>query len=258
MRWMSPSPGTPFGASLNSRKVRTELGLASSSPKYVWYTNVVSKLSVFLTNRSPMTRHQKSTLVTTSRVTPVKWCGPLSGCFMRSPPRLWPEKICTIDITRQYLRPHDLDRSAHDRRPGGRAPEDRDPGRRAAGRGEAAPGRDRAELRGQHHAGARGPGHAAAPGARPAPSAAWRRRLPAERGRPAPPLRDPGRARGAGRGQDRRALRAGVGAPAVGAAGPDARRRAGGHVHRAQPALPHDALRALRARPARGDDRRAA
>src|SRR3954447_20061265 len=81
MRWMSPSPGTPFGASLNSRKVTTELGLPSSSPKYVWYRNVVSKLSVFLTNRRPITRHQKSTLVTTSRVMPVKWCGPFSGCF---------------------------------------------------------------------------------------------------------------------------------------------------------------------------------
>src|SRR3954454_5397309 len=87
MRWMSPSPGTPCGASLNSRKVTTELGLPSSSPKYVWYRNVVSKLSVFLTNRSPMIRHQKSTLAVTSRVTPVKWCGPLSGCFMRTPPR---------------------------------------------------------------------------------------------------------------------------------------------------------------------------
>src|SRR3954470_6765926 len=40
-----------------------------------------------------MTRHQKSTLATTSRVTPVKWCGPLSGCFMRSPPRSGPRKF---------------------------------------------------------------------------------------------------------------------------------------------------------------------
>src|SRR3954471_14254904 len=142
MRWMSPSPGTPFGASLNSRKVTTELGLPSSSPKYVWYRNVVSKLSVFLTNRSPMTLHQKSTLVTTSRVTPVKWCGPLSGCFMRSPPRRCAAaKICTIDSTRQYLRPDDADRPAHHRRPGGRAPEGRDPCRRAPGGDQAAPGR---------------------------------------------------------------------------------------------------------------------
>src|SRR4051794_20406863 len=29
-----------------------------------------------------MIRHQKSTLAVTSRVTPVKWCGPLSGCFI--------------------------------------------------------------------------------------------------------------------------------------------------------------------------------
>ena len=79
-----------------------------------------------------------------------------------------------------------------------------------------------------------------------APSAARRGRLPADRRRPAPPLRDPRRARGAGRGQDRRALRARVGAAAGGAAGPDARRPARGELHRAQPALPHDALRALR------------
>src|SRR4051794_30816506 len=32
-----------------------------------------------------MTRHQKSTLVVTSRVMPVKWCGPLSGCFILPP-----------------------------------------------------------------------------------------------------------------------------------------------------------------------------
>src|SRR3954451_16643462 len=128
MRWMSPSPGTPFGASLNSRKVTTELGLPSSSPKYVWYRNVVSKLSVFLTNRSPMTRHQKSTLVTTSRVTPVKWCGPLSGCFMRLLLGLArPGKICTIDIRRQYSRPDDAHGAPHDRRPGRRASEGRDP-----------------------------------------------------------------------------------------------------------------------------------
>src|SRR4051794_39666062 len=178
MRWMSPSPGTPFGASLNSRKVTTELGLPSSSPKYVWYRNVVSKLSVFLTNRSPMTRHQKSTLATTSRVTPVKWCGPLSGCFMRSPPRL-SRKICTFDIARQYLRTDDAHRAPYDRRPGGRPPEGRDPRRRADGGDEAAPGRDRAGLWRVDHSGTRSVGRAAARGPRPAPPAARRRRLPA-------------------------------------------------------------------------------
>src|SRR3954454_15955157 len=41
----------------------------------------------------PITRHQKSTLVVTSRVMPVKWCGPLSGCFMPPPPHEFAHSI---------------------------------------------------------------------------------------------------------------------------------------------------------------------
>src|SRR3954466_10867838 len=44
-----------------------------------------------------ITRHQKSTFVVTSLVIPVKWCGPLSGCFMRSPPDACQE--CAHSIT---------------------------------------------------------------------------------------------------------------------------------------------------------------
>src|SRR3954471_4212791 len=206
----------------------------------------------------PITRHQKSTLVVTSRVIPVKWCGPFSGCFMPCPPRARHPGICTFDIPLSILAHDDAHRTPDDRRPGGRAPAGRDRGRRAPPRLPAAPGGDRPAPGREHHAGARGAGHAPAGGARAAAPAARRRGLPAQRGRPARALRDPRRAGGAGRGQDGRGVRPRLGGAAGDAAGRDGRWAPGGALHRAQPALPHDAVRALRAPQARGDDRRAA
>src|SRR4051794_38284945 len=177
---------------------------------------------------------------------------------MPSPPRPRHAGICTFDIPLSILGHDDAHRTAHDRRPGGRAPAGRDRGRRPRARLAAAPGGDRPAARRQHDPGARGAGHAPAGGARAAAPAARRRGLPAQRGGPARALRDPRCAGGAGRREGRRGVRARVGAAARHAAGRDARRAPGDALHRAQPALPHDALRALRPAQAGGDDRRAA
>src|SRR4051794_1791268 len=177
---------------------------------------------------------------------------------MPFPPRPRPSGICTFDIALSILAHDDAHRTAHDRRQGGRAPAGRDRGRRAGAGLAAAPGGDRPGPRRQHDAGARGAGHAPAGGARAAAPAARRRGLPAQRRRPARALRDPRGARSAGRGEGGGGVRARLGPAADLAPGRDARRAGGRTLHRAQPALPHDAVRALRPAEAGGDDRRAA
>ena len=150
---------------------------------------------------------------------PVKWCGPFSGCFMRSPP----SSVAPGNL-------HNRNSPVNTSTPRGRSPLPRTIAGQVAERlkaeilaGERAPGSrlraggDRPAARRQHDAGARGARDAAARGPRPARGPARRGRLPAQRARPARALRDPRGARVAGRGEGRRALRARVGGAARGA-----------------------------------------
>ena len=213
-----------------------------------------------MTNRRPMTRHQKSTLVVDVARD--------AGEVVRSLERLLhaisssdssTQKICTIDITRQYSRTMTLT-----------AP-------------RTIAGQVAERLKAEILAGERARGHAAAPGGdrRSATASAprrcarrWRRcsakassactrsaapssscrasttcattTRSAPRSSRWPPRRPPS----ASSPRGRRRSSALLDEMRDGAA-----RRA---LHRAQPALPHDALRALRPHAAGGDDRRAA
>ena len=188
-----------------------------------------------MTNRRPMTRHQKSTFVLTSAVTPVKWCGPPSGFIESAPPLCVPRRefahstVSLVKLAYFAAMSASPDIIASPRTVAGLVAErlrGSDRRRRAPVGHQAAPGRDRPALRREHHPGARGARRPAARGARAPAPAARRGGLRADRPGPARALRDPRGARGAGRGLHGRALPGALGGAAVHAARGDADRPA--------------------------------